>query len=80
MQAKYRQWAGDAKMAEQLKPSVLLRPSNFAKYLAEDVPTAKPIRAVPYKHFDDDDDDEPEAAPASPGPAPLPYDGYEAAS
>ncbi len=31
--ASKAKWIGDPKMGEQFKPSVLLRPSNFAKYL-----------------------------------------------
>ena len=31
--AKAKEWLGDPKMERQIKPSVLLRPSNFAKYL-----------------------------------------------
>lgn len=30
---KAKEWIGDPKMEKQFKPSVLLRPSNFAKYL-----------------------------------------------
>lgn len=37
--AKVAEWLKDDHMAKQLKPSVLLRPSNFAKYLEEDVDT-----------------------------------------
>lgn len=37
VEAKVREWRSDPKMAKALKPSVLLRPSNFVKYLAEDV-------------------------------------------
>ncbi len=39
--AKHRDWRDDDRMSKHLKPSVLLRPSNFAKYLAEDVDTAR---------------------------------------
>ena len=34
--SKWRAWSGDDRMREHFKPSVLLRPSNFAKY-AEDL-------------------------------------------
>lgn len=58
VRAKHRQWAGDAKMADQLKPSVLLRPSNFAKYLAEDVAPSsigpQQVVALTYTPFDDE--------------------------
>lgn len=43
VQAKHHEWGRDPKMSKQLKPSVLLRPSNFRKYLEEDV-AAGPIQ------------------------------------
>jgi uncharacterized phage protein (TIGR02220 family) len=35
VEAKVREWASDERMAKQLKPSVLLRPSNFARYVGD---------------------------------------------
>ncbi len=46
VRAKHAEWGSDQNMAKQLKPSVLLRPSNFAKYLAEDVDTGTPQASV----------------------------------
>lgn len=45
--AKYREWKSDPNMSKQLKPSVLLRPSNFEKYLAEDVDAGISKRLTP---------------------------------
>jgi uncharacterized phage protein (TIGR02220 family) len=56
VRAKHAQWRADDKMAAYLKPSVLLRPSNFGKYLAEDVPSQvhRPMTTLTYLPFDDD--------------------------
>lgn len=40
--ASKREWVGHPTMAKQFKPSVLLRPSNFAKYL-EDIEARRPV-------------------------------------
>jgi uncharacterized phage protein (TIGR02220 family) len=45
--AKHRDWRADPNMAKQLKPSVLLRPSNFERYLAEDVDASASKRLTP---------------------------------
>ena len=45
--AKHREWRSDPNMSKQLKPSVLLRPSNFEKYLAEDVDAGVSKRLTP---------------------------------
>jgi len=54
VRAKVREWQADAKMSKQLKPSVLLRPSNFRRYLAEDVEAGSAVRElIPTTCLDD---------------------------
>ncbi len=57
--ASKSKWIGDMNMEEQFKPSVLLRPSNFAKYL-DDVNAEPLFTRGDERRIASPDDDEPD--------------------
>lgn len=56
IRAKHAEWSAKLDMADQFKPSVILRPSNFARYLSElnaKKPAPRPISSEPPTNYDE---------------------------